>query len=567
MSNLIDEMPADEPPDSRVLRPVHPASPGAHSNLIPLERGHRTSRSSVKEELPSDTAGRLSHLRSMRQQVVDGPPGGTDRQHGKGKLTARERLDLLLDEGSFTEMGAFVEHRATSLGIDSSHPASDGVITGWGRIDGRLVFVFAHDFRIFGGALGEMFAAKITKIMDLASSAGAPLIGLNDGGGARIQEGVDALDGFAQIFRRNVNLSGVVPQLSVIMGPCAGGAVYSPALTDFIFMVSGVANMYITGPDVIAAVTGEQVTHEELGGATAHASLSGVASFVSDDEEDVLWLVRELLSYLPSNNLELPPVLPAADDPNRRCERLLDLVPAETNRAYDVKAVIAELVDGAEFLEVQAGWARNIVCCLARLDGHPVGIVANQPTVLAGAIDIDASEKAARFVRCCDCFNIPLVSLVDVPGFLPGTSQEHGGIIRHGAKLLFAYCEATVPRVAVIMRKAFGGAYIVMESRGIGCDLSFAWPGNQIAVMGPDAAVEIVCRKDLARAIDRNKRRLELIREYRDQLMNPYGPARRGLIDDVIDPADTRRVLIESLAMLRSKREQLVSRKHGNEPF
>jgi acetyl-CoA carboxylase carboxyltransferase component len=518
-------------------------------------------------ERPSGAAAQSELLRRLRAHAHDGPAGGTERQHGKGKLTARERIDLLVDEGTFTEIGTLVEHRATGLGLEHRHPPSDGVVTGWGTVDGRVVFVFAHDFRIFGGALGEMFAAKIVKLMDMAAVAGAPVIGLNDGGGARIQEGVAALDGFAQIFRRNVRLSGVVPQLSVILGPCAGGAVYSPALTDFIVMVEGIANMYITGPDVIAAVTGEQVTHEDLGGARAHGTKSGVATFVSSDEEDALWLVRELLSFLPSNNNEVPPNVAPTDDPDRACPGLADLVPTEGNRAYDVRKVIAEIVDDGEMLEIQSGWAGNIVCCLARLDGHPIGIVANQPMVLAGAIDINASEKAARFVRTCDTFNIPLVSLVDVPGFLPGVGQEHSGIIRHGAKLLYAYCEATVPRISVILRKAYGGAYIVMESRGIGADLCFVWPGNEVAVMGAEAAVGVIFRRELADAGDPRQRRMDLVSEYRRQLMSPYAVARRGLVDDVIDPADTRRVLIRSLAMLRNKREQLVARKHGNEPF
>jgi acetyl-CoA carboxylase carboxyltransferase component len=508
----------------------------------------------------------VQELAERKRVASEGPAGGTERQHARGRLTARERIALLLDRGSFVELNALAEHAASGFGLESRHPPTDGVVTGWGTIDGRITFVFGHDSRIFGGALGETFARKIHEIMDLAEAVGAPIVGLNDGGGARIQEGVPALAGFGGVFRRNVRLSGVTPQISVVLGSCAGGAVYSPALTDFVFMVEGTSNMYITGPDVIAAVTGETVTHDELGGAHTHSARSGVASFVSDDEASCLQDVRYLLSFLPPNNCEAPPYWPSDDDPERRCDRLGDIVPSEPHVAYDVRSVIGEVVDDAELLEVQRNWAQNIVCGLARMDGHVVGIVANQPAVLAGAIDIHASEKAARFVRTCDAFNIPLVTFVDVPGFLPGTTQEYGGIIRHGAKLLYAYCEATVPRVQVVLRKAFGGAYIVMDSKSIGADLSFAWPGNQIAVMGADGAANILFRTEIQQAPDPARRRAELVQLYADKLMDPYGAARRGVVDDVIDPADTRRVLVHSLRMLRAKKEALVARKHGNSP-
>ncbi len=527
------------------LRPV--AQP------VPPERG----------SLRQQTAALLAAKEEARQ----GPgPEATDRQHAQGKLTVRERLDLLLDEGTFVELDLFARHKASGFGLEDKRPATDGVVTGWGTVFGRQVFVFAQDFRIFGGALGETYAAKIHKIMDMAESVGAPLIGLNDGAGARIQEGVSALAGYGGIFRRNVRASGVIPQISVVLGPCAGGAAYSPALTDFVFMVKGTSNMFITGPDVLAAVTGEQVDREELGGAEAHATRSGVASFVAPSEEECLAQVRYLLSFLPSNNSELPPSFAPTDPADRRCERLLDLVPTDPKQSYDVRDVVAEIVDDSEFFEVRRDWATNVVCAFARIDGHAVGIVANQPMVLAGCLDINASEKAAGFVRTCDAFNIPLVTLVDVPGFMPGTGQEHGGIIRHGAKLLYAYCDASVPRIQVIMRKAFGGAYIVMDSKSIGADLSFAWPGNEIAVMGPEAAANIVFRKELKASAHPDVRRVELCAEYSDRLMSPLGAAEKGYVDDVIDPADTRTVLVRALTMLRSKREQLPRRKHGHEP-
>ena len=494
-------------------------------------------------------------------------PKATARQRAQGKLTARERIALLLDEGSFVELDPFARHRATGFGMEHRRPDTDGVVTGWGTVDGRQVCVFAHDPRIFGGALGEVFAAKVHKLMDLAESTGVPIVGLNDGGGARIQEGVDALAGFGGIFRRNVRASGVVPQLSVVFGACAGGAVYSPALTDFVFAVEDNAKLFITGPDVIAAVTGEQISPEDLGGAMIHATRTGVATFMAEDEAGCLEDVRYLLSFLPANNQEEPPTVVSSDPPDRGCETLLDLVPVEPNRSYDVRDVISEIVDDGEYLELHAGWAGNIVCALSRLGGQVVGIVANQPSVLAGVLDIDAAEKAARFVRTCDAFNIPLVTLVDVPGFLPGSGQEHAGVIRRGAKLLYAYCDATVPRIQVILRKAYGGAYIVMDSKSIGADLSFAWPSNEVAVMGADAAANIIFRKELAAAPDPGARRAELVAEYTERLMTPYVAAERGLVDDVIDPRATRSVLIRSLALLRTKRPTLPHRKHGNVPL
>jgi acetyl-CoA carboxylase carboxyltransferase component len=517
---------------------------------------------------PRSLAEATELLAARREQALAGPSRtATRRQHDLGKFTARERIDALVDEGSFVELDTLARHRATGFGMEDRRLDSDGVITGWGTVDGRTVFVFAHDFRIFGGALGEVFAAKVCKLMDLAESTGAPVIGLNDGGGARIQEGIDALAGFGEIFRRNVHSSGVVPQISVVLGPCAGGAVYSPALTDFVFVVRGTSNMFITGPDVVAAVTGERIDREDLGGAVVHSTRTGVASFLAENESDCLDDVRYLLSFLPSNNQEEPPRWPADDPPDRSCEPLLSIVPAQPNRAYDVREVIAELVDHGKYLELQEHWAGNVVCALARLDGAVVGIVANQPLVLAGALDIDAAEKAARFVRTCDAFNIPLVTLVDVPGFLPGSGQEHAGIIRRGAKLLYAYCEATVPRIQIIMRKAYGGAYIVMDSKSIGSDLSFAWPTNEVAVMGAEGAANIIFRRELAAADDPDQRREELVAEYAERLLTPWVAAERGLVDDVIDPRSTREVLIRSLALLRSKRHAVPLRKHGNMPL
>src|SRR5690242_4937544 len=516
---------------------------------------------------PHPITERLEQLGKLKEEALHaGSEAAVRRQHDKGKLTARERIDLLLDPGSFVELDMLARHRAHGFGIEQNRPLTDGVVTGWGTVDGRKVFVFSQDFTIFGGALGEVFAEKIHKVMDLAESVGAPLVGLNDGAGARIQEGVVSLASYGGIFFRNVKSSGVIPQISVVLGPCAGGAVYSPAMTDFIFMVKGTSNMFITGPDVIKTVTGEDVTQEELGGAMTHATKSGVATFVADDEQSCIEQVRYLMSFLPSNNLEDPPHFEASDPADRPCENVVDLVPDSPNRPYDMKKVIADVVDDGDFFEVFPLWAMNIVCGFARIDGHVVGIVGNQPQVLAGSLDIDASEKAARFVRTCDAFNIPLVTFVDVPGFLPGTDQEYGGIIRHGAKLLYAYCEATTPRVQIITRKGYGGAYVVMNSKSIGADIAFAWPSAEIAVMGADGAVNIIFRKDIESAPDAEVRRGELVAEYEDRFLNPYQAAERGYVDDVIDPRDTRRMLARALEMLRTKREQLPSRKHGNTP-
>ncbi len=441
------------------------------------------------------------------------------------------------------------------------------MITGWGTVDGRRVFVFSQDFTVFGGALGEVFAEKIHKLMDLALKTGAPLVGLNDGAGARIQEGVVSLASYGGIFRRNVQSSGVIPQISVILGPCAGGAVYSPAMTDFIFMVRESSHMFITGPDVVKTVTGEEVTLEELGGAMSHASKSGVATFVADDEKACLDDVRFLLSFLPSNNLEQPPVDDVGDDPERLCPELNDLLPDSSNLPYDMHKVIKAVVDGGEFFEYFPHFAKSILCGFARVDGHSVGIVGNQPMVLAGVLDIESSEKAARFVRTCDAFNIPILTFVDVPGFLPGVDQEYGGIIRHGAKLLYAYCEASVPRISIITRKAYGGAYVVMDSKSVGSDLSFAWPSAELAVMGPQGAVEIVYRRELQQAADPAARRAELVADYTEKYANPYAAAERGFVDDVIEPAETRRKIVAGLRMLRTKREELPQRKHGNVPL
>ncbi|MFE7649426.1 acyl-CoA carboxylase subunit beta [Streptomyces phaeoluteigriseus] len=510
---------------------------------------------------------RLDELEAVKESVLAGPdPAATERQHAKGKLTARERVELLLDKGSFNEVEPLRRHRATSFGLEARKPYTDGVVTGWGTVDGRTVFVYAHDFRIFGGALGEAHAQKIHKILDMAEAAGAPVVSLNDGAGARIQEGVTALAGYGGIFQRNTRASGVIPQISVMLGPCAGGAAYSPALTDFVFMVRETSQMFITGPDVVKAVTGEEITQNGLGGADVHAGTSGVAHFAYDDEEGCLEDVRFLLGLLPSNNRETSPVVATADPADRTTDALLDLVPADASRSYDVRAVIEEIVDDGESFEVHAGWAPNIVVAFARLDGHVVGIVANQPAAMAGVLDIESSEKAARFVQLCDAFNIPLVTLVDVPGFLPGVDQEHNGIIRRGAKLLYAYCNATVPRISLIMRKAYGGAYIVMDSRSIGADLAFAWPTNEIAVMGAEGAANVIFRREINASDDPDLVRRQKIDEYQAELMHPYYAAERGLIDDVIDPRQTRAVLIRSLAMLRAKHAELPSRKHGNPP-
>ncbi|WP_394430801.1 acyl-CoA carboxylase subunit beta [Streptomyces sp. SGAir0957] len=517
---------------------------------------------------PDSVHVRVEELRRLRAEVQAGPGvRATQAQHDRGKLTARERIELLLDEGSFTELEALRRHRATGFGLERRRPHTDGVITGWGTVDGRQVFVYAHDFRIFGGALGESHAQKIHKLMDLAEASGAPLVSLCDGAGARIQEGVTALAGYGGIFTRNARSSGVIPQISVILGPCAGGAAYSPALTDFTFMVRGVAQMFITGPDVVQAVTGERVSMDELGGADVHASVSGVSAFAYDDEVSCLEDVRHLLSFLPSNNRQAPPVVATDDPPDRRTDALADLVPVDPARGYDVLAVIEEIVDDGEYFEIQPDWANNVVCALTRIDGQVVGIVANQPMASAGVLDIKASEKAARFVSLCDAFNIPLVTLLDVPGFLPGVEQEHNGIIRHGAKLLYAYCNATVPRIQLIMRKAYGGAYIVMDSRSVGADLSFAWPTNEVAVMGAEGAANVIFRRQIAAADDPPAMRERMVAEYRAELMHPYYAAERGLVDDVVEPGETRAVLARSLAMLRTKHRALPQRKHGITPL
>jgi acetyl-CoA carboxylase carboxyltransferase component len=522
---------------------------------------------SIAEEAETDARTRTAELHAIRNSARQGPSArATQQQKEKGKHTVRDRLEMIFDPGTFTEIETLRRHRASGFGLDERRPHTDGVVTGWGEVMGRTVFAYAHDFRIFGGSLGEAHATKIHKLMDLAASAGAPLVSLNDGAGARIQEGVTALAGYGGIFRRNVRASGVIPQISVMLGPCAGGAAYSPSLTDFVFMVRDVAQMYVTGPDVVRTVIGEEISHEQLGGADVHGSISGVGTFVYDDEAECLADVRYLLSLLPANNRELPPAAVTSDPSDRPCEKLLDLVPADPKRSYDMRSVIAEVADDGDFFELHAAWATNILCCLARLGGQVVGLVANQPAAQAGALDIHASEKAARFVQTCDAFSIPLVTLVDVPGFLPGRDQEHGGIIRHGAKLLYAYCNATVPRVQVIIRKAYGGAYIVMDSRSIGADLSYAWPTNEIAVMGAEGAVNVIFRREIAAAPDPGAARIQWIKEYKQELMHPYYAAERGLVDEVIDPAETRSVLIKALAMLRGKDALLVSRKHGNPP-
>ena len=511
-----------------------------------------------------------SSLQTLREQKARSRLGGgqerIDTQHKKGRLTARERIELLLDKGSFRELDAFVQHRTHDFKLDSQKYMSDSVVTGWGTIEGRLVYVFSQDFTVFGGSLGEVHAEKICKIMDMAMKNGAPVIGLNDSGGARIQEGVVSLAGYADIFLRNTLASGVIPQISAIMGPCAGGAVYSPALTDFIFMTRNTSYMFVTGPDVVKAVTHEEVSFEELGGASVHSEKSGVCHVAADNEADTLYLIRKLLGYLPQNNMEDPPFM-GGDDPLRMDERLDKLIPDDPNKPYDIKEVIRMIVDGGQFFEIHENYAANIVVGFARLGGHSVGIVANQPAVLAGVLDIDASEKGARFVRFCDSFNIPIVTFEDVPGFLPGTNQEHHGIIRSGAKLLYAYCEATVPKLTVITRKAYGGAYCVMSSKHIRSDLNLAWPTAEIAVMGPDGAVNIIFRKELEKADDPLIKKAELVAEYRRKFASPYVAAERGYIDDVIEPKETRPRLINALEMLSNKRDANPAKKHGNIPL
>ncbi len=496
--------------------------------------------------------------------------GGEERikaQHAKGRLTARERIELLLDKGSFRELDPFVQHRTHDFDLDKQKFMSDSVVTGWGTIEGRLVYVFSQDFTVFGGSLGEVHAEKICKVMDLAMKNGAPMIGLNDSGGARIQEGVVSLAGYADIFLRNTMASGVIPQISAIMGPCAGGAVYSPALTDFIFMTRNTSYMFVTGPDVVKAVTHEEVTQEELGGASVHSEKSGVCHVAADNEADTLFLIRKMLGYLPQNNMEDPPFITGGDDPLRMDATLDSIIPDDANKPYDMKEVIRLIVDNGQFFEIHENYAANIVVGFARLGGHSVGIVANQPAVLAGVLDIDASEKGARFVRFCDAFNIPIVTFEDVPGFLPGTFQEHHGIIRSGAKLLYAYCEATVPKLTIVTRKAYGGAYCVMSSKHIRSDVNLAWPSAEIAVMGPDGAVNIIFRKELEKAKDPVKRKAELVADYREKFASPYVAAERGYIDDVIEPKETRPRLINALEMLSNKRDGNPAKKHGNIPL
>ncbi|MHB1843591.1 MAG: acyl-CoA carboxylase subunit beta [Deltaproteobacteria bacterium] len=502
-----------------------------------------------------------------RLALEGGGPERTQKQHEAGKLTARERIELLVDPGSFVEVDKLVTHRCADFGMSEKKIPGDGVVTGHGLVDGRQVFLFAQDFTVFGGSLSGAYAQKICKVMDLASKVGAPVVGLNDSGGARIQEGVESLAGYADIFLRNTLCSGVIPQISVVMGPCAGGAVYSPAITDFTVMVKDTSYMFITGPDVLKTVTHEEVTKEALGGATAHAQKSGVAHFAADDEASAVRLVRELLSYLPQNNAEDPPLAPCDDPASRMDEQLKNVVPENPNKPYDIKDVVRAVVDERHFFEVQEHFAQNIVVGFARLGGRPVGIVANQPMVLAGCLDIDASVKAARFVRFCDCFNVPLVTFVDVPGFLPGTDQEWGGIIKHGAKLLYAFAEATVPKVTVITRKAYGGAYDVMASKHIRADVNFAYPTAEIAVMGPEGAVNIIFRAEIQGAKDVGETRDRLVADYRDTFANPYKAAELGYVDEVIFPEETRPKLIRALELLKNKRQENLPRKHGNIPL
>jgi propionyl-CoA carboxylase beta chain len=511
---------------------------------------------------------KIERLRELKAQSrLGGGEARIEAQHQKGRLTARERIDLLLDNGSFRELDAFVTHRTTDFDLDTRKYLADSVVTGWGTINGRLVYIFSQDFTVFGGSLGEVHAEKVVKIMDLAMKNGAPIIGLNDSGGARIQEGVVSLGGYADIFLRNTLASGVIPQISVIMGPCAGGAVYSPAMTDFIFMVRGSSYMFITGPNVVKTVTHEEVTFEELGGADVHAEVSGVCHVAADSEPDALYLVQKLLGYLPQNNMEDPPFIPTGDNPLRMDEKLDSIIPDDPSKPYDIKDIIHLIIDNGDFYEIHEAYARNIVTGFARLGGHSIGIIANQPAFLAGVLDINSSEKAGRFVRFCDAFNIPILTFVDVPGFLPGTDQEHGGIIRAGSKLLFAYCEATVPKLTVITRKAYGGAYDVMSSKHIRGDINLAWPSAELAVMGPEGAVEIIFRKELAAAEDPVKRKDELVAEYREKFANPYVAASRGYLDDVIEPRETRSRLINALEMLSNKRDINPAKKHGNIPL
>jgi propionyl-CoA carboxylase beta chain len=522
----------------------------------------------MREKFPEGHEEKLNYLRELREQAIhSASEEAVTKQHEKGKLTARERIEKLLDPGSFEELDTFVRHRTYEFEMQKRRPWGDAVVTGYGTIDGRTVFVFSQDFTVFGGSLGEVMAAKMCKVMDLAAEVGAPVIGINDSGGARIQEGVVSLGAYGDVFVRNVKCSGVIPQISLIMGPCAGGAVYSPAMTDFIFMVKETSHMFITGPEVIKTVTGEETTFEELGGAMSHNTKSGVAHFAADDEESCLEDVRYLMSFLPLNNLELPPRVEPHDDPDRMELSLDSIVPDDPSKPYDMRDVISMIVDDGEFFEVQEHWARNIVIGFSRLDGRPIGVVGNQPAHLAGVLDIESSEKAARFVRTCDAFNIPLLTFTDVPGFLPGTSQEWGGIIRHGAKLLYAFTEATVPKLTVVTRKAYGGAYDVMNSKHMLADFNFAWPTAEVAVMGPEGAVNIIYRRDIADSPTPDERRAKLIADYKAHFANPYSAAERGYIDDVIVPHETRPKLIRALNTLQTKRVEQPKRKHGNIPL
>jgi len=511
---------------------------------------------------------KLEDLRKRRQKVMVG--GGEKRiakQHEKGKLTARERIGLLFDDGSFVELDAFVTHRCTNFGMENMEAPGEGVVTGYGKVDGRLVYAFAQDFTVIGGSLGEMHAAKICKVLDNALKVGAPVVGLNDSGGARIQEAVDALSGYGKIFYRNTIASGVIPQISAIMGPCAGGAVYSPAIMDFIYMVDRSSQMFITGPQVIKTVTGEEVSAEALGGAMTHNSKSGVAHFMGSNDEDCIAQIRRLLSFLPSNNMETAPTFETNDDINKIIPELDTIIPDNPNKPYDVKDIISLIVDDGDYYEYQQYFAQNIVTCFARISGSTVGIIANQPKFLAGCLDINASDKAARFIRTCDAFNIPLLNIVDVPGFLPGSTQEYGGIIRHGAKMLFAYSEATVPKVTLIVRKAYGGSYIGMCNKELGADIVLAWPSSEIAVMGPKGAANIIFRKDISGAEDPVAMRQKKIDEYTEEFATPYKAAERGMVDDVIEPSTTRPRLVDAFNMLASKRETRPSKKHGNIPL
>ncbi len=514
------------------------------------------------------TKDKFDELTKLREQAKLG--GGEDRikiEHEKGRLTARERLDKLLDSGSFVEIDEFVVHRETSFGMDEKKILGDGVVTGFGTINGRKVFIFSQDFTVWGGSLAEMYGEKIVKIMELAMEAGAPLIGLNAGAGARVQEGIKSLVSYCKIFRLNTLASGVIPQISAIMGPCAGGAVYSPAVTDFTLMVKDIAHMFITGPDVIKTVTGEEVTFEELGGAMTHSSISGVSHFASEDEDECFDQIKTLLSYIPQNNLEDAPRIDTGHSPDDVDESIDELVPNDPNKPYDMRDVVRKLADNGEFFEVHALWAQNMIVGFARFDGRAVGIVGNNPAHLAGTIDINASDKCARFVRFCDAFNIPIITFMDVPGYLPGTAQEYGGIIRHGAKILYAFAESTVPMITIITRKGYGGAFDVMASRHIGADLVYAWPTAEIAVMGPDGAINIIFRREIERAKDREKKRAQLVKEYRDKFANPYVAAGLGYVDKVIFPRETRSLICKGLDMLESKRQSRPPKKHGNIPL